>query len=743
MPLRVYRPAPVVPTALLCFLVLFIALPAARAQESTGAWSTVNTTNSPTERHENAFAEVNGKLYLIGGRGVKRVQIFNPATNVWTDGANPPFQMHHFQAVVRGDLIYIVGAYTGTCCDSEYGVDHVYYYNTANNTWNESHEVPANRRRGSAGAVLHNDKIYLVGGIEGGHGSPASGYTWFDEYDPVTGQWKVLPDAPRKRDHAHAVVYNNKLYLTGGRDTSNPKFTSANIGEVDIYNFATGTWSTLSTSHNLPTLRGGTTSVLYNGEILVMGGESSKQTLAHDETEAFDPVAQIWRTLAPLNVGRHGTQAVVFDNAVFIAAGSAQQGGAPELDSIERFDNASTNTTTVELSLRSGWNLMGLPLDPVDRSSDAVFADVALSDVPMTWGDAEAYIGHPELSVGTAYWVHVDGPAQTQNVSGQPIDAIQIPLESGWNMIAGPTCDDVVLRGISTDPVASIVTETLYGWDDVYTPAYTTTFPRGRLDQGVGYWVFANKDALLTLDCGTGKMAEEAPAVAEDLDAFHHLDITDAGGRNGRLFFGAVLATHDAADSYRLPPRPDARHFDVRFSTNSRLVETPEAVVRIQSSQRPFQVRVDAPVSTNARYRVEALVAGQAVGTYAMQAGEGIQIDNPYVSSLRIALADAPEALHESALPEMALRVAGSYPNPFADHTTLRYDLHAEAHVRIEIFDALGRRVHTIERQDAAGAGHEATIESASWPAGLYLYRIEAASADGVATRTGRLLLSR
>jgi Kelch motif/Galactose oxidase, central domain len=738
MPLRVPRPAPVILTALLGFFVLFIAPGPVLAQESTGTWSSVNATNSPTERHENALAAVNGKLYLIGGRGVKRVQIYDPDTKVWTDGANPPFQMHHFQAVVRGELIYIVGAYTGTCCDSEYGVDHVYFYNTANNTWNESHEVPANRRRGSAGAVLHNDKIYVVGGIEGGHGSPATGYTWFDEYDPVTGQWKVMPDAPRKRDHAHAVVFNNKLYLTGGRDTSDPKFTSANIGEVDIYNFTTGTWSTLSSSLNLPTRRGGTTSVLYNGEILVIGGESSVQTLAHDETEAFDPVAQTWRTLTPLNVGRHGTQAVVLDNAVYIAAGAAQQGGSPELDSIERFDNGATNTVTVEMPLILGWNLVGLPLDPVDNASDAVFADVALSDLPMTWGDSEAYISHTALSIGTAYWIHVDGPGLAQSVSGEPIDAIQISLDAGWNMIAGPTCDDVVLRGVSTDPVASIAVSTLYSWNNVYTPAYSTTFPRGRLDQGVGYWVFATKDALLTLDCGTGKMADEAPPASENLDTFHRLDIADAGGHKGQLFFGAALDTRDAVDSYRLPPRPESESFDVRFSTNSRLVETRDAMVRLQSSQRPFHARIAAPDGKEAGYRVEALIAGQAVSTYSVRAGEDFRIEDPHVNSLRITLEDTPDAL-----PVTSLHMDGAYPNPFTTHTTLRYDLGADARVRIEIFDALGRRVQTTERQDAAGPGHEAEVGDAGWPAGLYLYRIEAATAHGITTLTGRLLLAR
>src|SRR5690606_32628273 len=62
---------------------------------------------SPAARHENGFVQVGGKSYLIGGRGIKPVAIFDPVTKTWTNGAPPPIQLHHFQAVTYKNKIYV------------------------------------------------------------------------------------------------------------------------------------------------------------------------------------------------------------------------------------------------------------------------------------------------------------------------------------------------------------------------------------------------------------------------------------------------------------------------------------------------------------------------------------------------------------------------------------------------------------------------------------------------------------
>ena len=63
-------------------------------------------------------------------------------------------------------------------------------------------------------------------------------------------------------------------------------------------------------------------------------GESGSQPEAHAEGEAFDPETDEWRSLPPLNQGRHGTQALLHDGTIYVAAGSKTR-GATEINSQE------------------------------------------------------------------------------------------------------------------------------------------------------------------------------------------------------------------------------------------------------------------------------------------------------------------------------------------------------------------------------------------------------------------------
>lgn len=310
-------------------VAIVAAGPAAAAPDQAG-WSAVPASaGAPSARHENAFVEVEGRLYLLGGRGERPLEIYDPATRRWSQGAKPPLEIHHVQALAHDGRLYVLGALTGDFPE-EQPLSHVLVYDPAADRWSQGAEVPAHRRRGAAGVVSHGGRIYLVGGNTRGH---MSGYVpWLDEFDPATGHWRELADAPHARDHFHAVVMDGRLYAAGGRRTSHDTgdTLSLTIPQVDVYDFASARWSTLDAP--LPTPRAGAGAVALDGTLLVMGGESARQVPAHAEVEAYDPASGRWRTLEPLPRGRHGTQATVLDGAVHIAAGSGNRGGGPELE---------------------------------------------------------------------------------------------------------------------------------------------------------------------------------------------------------------------------------------------------------------------------------------------------------------------------------------------------------------------------------------------------------------------------
>ncbi len=299
-----------------------------------GSWHRVQAKGCAHYRHESAFAEVNGKFYALGGRNTHALDIYDPKTQTWSTGADTPLEMHHFQSVVLNDEIWVVGAFTGPYPKEE-PIAFLHVYNPDTDTWRTEGKLPDGRHRGSAGALAHKGKIYLLCGNQEGHYTGHN--TWFDVFDPSSGEWTSLPDAPHTRDHFQMAIIDEKLYAAGGRNTSQKTnhVMDQTISEVDVYDFRSGTWSTLPPDQHLPTQRAGTTVVTLGDRLVVMGGESGDQVSAHDEVEAFDVHKRTWSVMPPMLQGRHGMQAINYHGKVYIAGGSSNRGGGPEMKSID------------------------------------------------------------------------------------------------------------------------------------------------------------------------------------------------------------------------------------------------------------------------------------------------------------------------------------------------------------------------------------------------------------------------
>jgi hypothetical protein len=290
-----------------------------------------------TPREECAFVECDGRFYLLGGRGIDPVDIFDPKTGGWSQGAAPPVEVHHFQPVVHEGRIYIACAMTGKY-PREQPIDRLLVYEPKKDAWSWGAAIPAERRRGSAGSAVHDDSLILVCGITNGH---TDGWvSWCDAYNFKTGWWSVLPDAPRARDHFEAGIVGEKLYAAGGRRSSviTKQVFDLTIPEVDVYDFVAKTWLTLSAVSNLPTPRAGTAALAVGPDLIVFGGESMTQTPAHAEVQALDTRTGQWRSLPSLLQGRHGTGVVWSGGTFYTCAGAGERGGQPLLSTMERLN---------------------------------------------------------------------------------------------------------------------------------------------------------------------------------------------------------------------------------------------------------------------------------------------------------------------------------------------------------------------------------------------------------------------
>ena len=312
------------PTALALFALCF-SIKADAAPSADEVWITETSSDGSEvqERSEAGGVEVGGKLYALGGRGADLpVNVFDPVTSRWSSLGAAPQELHHFQPVAIGNNIYIIGALTGPFPD-EPSVNSIRVLNTETGLWSVAGEIPDDRLRGSTTAVLYEGDIYISGGNTKGHDGGA--VAWFDRFDPETGEWTRLDNAPNARDHADGAIIGDRLYVAGGRTSDIPVASDNPVLPVDIYDFQTGQWST---GENIPTPRGGAANAAVGNELIVAGGEINTSASALVRVEAYNTVTNTWRRLSDMETGVHGASPGILGDRFHIAAGSDIRGGA-------------------------------------------------------------------------------------------------------------------------------------------------------------------------------------------------------------------------------------------------------------------------------------------------------------------------------------------------------------------------------------------------------------------------------
>ncbi len=81
--------------------------------------------------------------------------------------------------------------------------------------------------------------------------------------------------------------------------------------------------------------------------------------------------------------------------------------------------------------------------------------------------------------------------------------------------------------------------------------------------------------------------------------------------------------------------------------------------------------------------------------------------------------------------------ISQNYPNPFNPSTIIEYSIPRAAHVKLILYDALGRIIKTLVDSQKPGGNYSVNFDGSNLPSGVYFYQIRA----GVFTATRKMLL--
>lgn len=86
----------------------------------------------------------------------------------------------------------------------------------------------------------------------------------------------------------------------------------------------------------------------------------------------------------------------------------------------------------------------------------------------------------------------------------------------------------------------------------------------------------------------------------------------------------------------------------------------------------------------------------------------------------------------------LAITLRQNYPNPFNPSTTIAWELPENMHVRVSVYDVVGREVAVLADGTFASGSHTANWNAANMASGVYIYRI--VTAYGAESRTMSLI---
>ncbi len=359
-------------------------------------------------------------------------------------------------------------------------------------------------------------------------------------------------------------------------------------------------------------------------------------------------------------------------------------------------------TETHEYAVDTRWNIVSVPILPLDSLKTALFP--ASISQAFTYQNGGSYQEEDTLENGVGYWLKFPS-AQIVSFTGYPRFDDTIDVQKGWNLI-GTLTYPFSVDGITSIP-SGIVISDFFGFNAGYHIVDSLKPVRG-------YWVKvsqAGKVVLSTAIKNPPKNSVKRSSGNENTVRFE-----DSHGQVQSLYFVRLLKGETINGNYEMPPSPPPGIFDVRYASG-RYMEFIQ-----QSATGEFAISISSspePISISWKITDTTLVAWLLVDDKKLlMRSNGITMISGTGTQVRLLLSD-------EELP-VQFSLSNNFPNPFNPSTEIEYSLPTESYVRLSVFNILGEQVALLVNQTQQQDTYTVEWNASDYPSGVYVYRLEA-----------------
>ncbi|MFH1213454.1 MAG: T9SS type A sorting domain-containing protein, partial [Candidatus Neomarinimicrobiota bacterium] len=399
----------------------------------------------------------------------------------------------------------------------------------------------------------------------------------------------------------------------------------------------------------------------------------------------------------------------------------------------------------------AGWNMLGLPLTPIERTITNLFGDdISGYYYPYSYSNTSGYSLIENIVQGHGYWLGLLEPAILDFAGDSLTDTISISLPKGSNIIGNPFkhkigkenltfSKDGVTQSFSSAVANNLISNVMHTWKNVGSGVYAAT---DTLSVWWGAWLYALVDGLSVnyLPGAVSKsLTEKVMEIGEGWQV--NLSLSAAWGKENSGFLGENASASDGFDAlydYIEPPEAPSGKFLRGFFRHDKWTEI---TTLYDSDIRPLK-------SPNAEwlYTVNSSQNGEVVLTWDIQnlpsdksltliMPDGSEIDLRQQKELtfkyngeitfRIVKQFSTTIAEKRLLPDK-FALQQNYPNPFNPVTTIKYQLPKAVKVELTVYNTIGQTARTIVNTHQEPGYYTVSFDASGLGSGVYFYRIKA-----------------